>query len=148
MRSVPVVLVDPGFEAVFSVAGVLVGTDVGPFSERGLDEAFCFTVGSWRVGPGAAVLEAELFAGVGEGVGTVGRSLVGEHGFEVDAETCVVGQSLGGEVEDRGAGLVRVDGRGGDAAVVVDSDMDILGADTLDGIAAVAGDANGWAVRS
>jgi hypothetical protein len=60
MRSVPVVLVDPGSEVLFSFGGVLEGAGVGPFAQGGLDEAFGLTVGAWCVGPGAAVLESKF----------------------------------------------------------------------------------------
>lgn len=44
-------------------------------------------------------------------------------------------------MQHRGARFIRVDGREGDAALVVDGHMDVLGADAFDRVAAVAGDA-------
>ena len=87
------------------------------------------------------MFEAEFFAGVCEGERAVGCAVVCEQGLDVDAEPGVVGQSRMEEVQHRGACFIGIDGRKGDAAMVVDGDMDILGADALDGVAAVAGDA-------
>ena len=39
---------------------------VGPFTQSGLDEAFRFAVGSGRIRPGVAVLDAHSLAGLAE----------------------------------------------------------------------------------
>ena len=62
------------------------GAGIGPFSKSGLDEALGLAVGSGSVGPGADVLEAELLAGVAEGVGFVARAVVGEDAADADAK--------------------------------------------------------------
>ena len=64
---------------------MLEGCGVGPFPERGLDEAFGLAVGLWRVGLGLDVLEAELPAGAGEGLGFVAAAIVGHDAFDGDA---------------------------------------------------------------
>ena len=106
MRSVPVVLVDPGSEVLFSFGGVLVGAGVGPFAQGGLDEAFGLTVGAWCVGPGAAVLEPKFAAAVNEGIGAITDAVVGEYGLEVDAEPGIVGQRGIEEVQHRSLGFI------------------------------------------
>lgn len=141
MRAMPVVLVDPWSEMLLALGGVLIGAGIGPFSQGGLDEAFGVAIGAWGIGSGASVLESEMLAGIGEGIGAIGRSIVGEHGFEVDAEPCVVGQGGVQEVQHRRACFIRVKGREGDTGVVVDGDMDILRSDALDGVVPVAGHA-------
>ena len=45
------------------------------------------------------------------------------------------------EVQHRGSRFIRIDGGEGDSAMVVDSDMDVLGPNALDRVAAVSGDA-------
>ena len=52
----------------------MIGTGIGPFAKRGLDEALGFAVGLWRIGLGANVLEAETLAGLLEGEGFVARA--------------------------------------------------------------------------
>jgi len=76
--SMPVVLVGEGYQCGCSLLQVLISLCVGPFSEGCLDKVFRLTVGAWRVGPGAAVLEPERPAGVAEAVGLVARPVVGE----------------------------------------------------------------------
>jgi hypothetical protein len=46
VRSVPVILVDPGSEMGQALSGVLIEADVGPLADGGLDEAFSFAVGA------------------------------------------------------------------------------------------------------
>ena len=57
MRSFAVVVVGPGLKMSVSFLGVGPVFCVGPFAQRGLDEAFGLAVGSGRVGPGAAVFD-------------------------------------------------------------------------------------------
>jgi hypothetical protein len=47
MGTVPVVLVCPDGQPGSSVLRVLIDACVGPLVDRGLDEAFCFSVGAW-----------------------------------------------------------------------------------------------------
>jgi len=46
MGTMPVVLMQPGIELGLTLAGVLIDAGVGPFPQRGLDEAFGFAVGA------------------------------------------------------------------------------------------------------
>lgn len=103
MRPVPVVLVYPRHEMVFSFGGVRIGAGVGPFVEGGLDEAFGLAVGARGVGPGTAVLEADLTAPVGEGVGAIADAVIGQDGLEVDAVVLVEGQRRAGSAAPRRA---------------------------------------------
>lgn len=66
MGPVPVVAMQPYGKLAASMVGVLVGAGVGPFSQRGLDEALGFSIGLRRVGPGPDRLDAEPFAGAGK----------------------------------------------------------------------------------
>src|SRR5690554_2939882 len=97
----PVVSVQPDRQLPSSVIGVWVGPGVGPFAERGLDEALCLAVGPWRIGPGADVLEPEITAGIAEGFGAIARAVVGHHPRNGDAQADIVGD--GGPEEGDGA---------------------------------------------
>jgi len=57
---------------------------ISPFLAEGLDESLGLSVGGWRVGPGADVLEAEGSAGLDECFGEVGRAVVAHHLTAVD----------------------------------------------------------------
>jgi hypothetical protein len=46
MRAVPVVVVHPGLEFALAFGGVLVEAEIGPFAQRGLDEALGLAVGA------------------------------------------------------------------------------------------------------
>lgn len=62
MRSLVVVVVCPWLEVLVSFDGVGPVFCVGPFSEGGLNKAFSLSVGSWRVGSGAMVLDGHSLA--------------------------------------------------------------------------------------
>ena len=67
----PIVGVGPRLELLGSLGGGGVGACVGPFPQRGLDEALGLAVGLGRVEPGSDVLEPEPSAGAIEGKGFV-----------------------------------------------------------------------------
>ena len=58
----PIVSVQPTGEVLAALAGVVVGACVGPFAQRGLDEAFGFTVGSRGIGSGADMAQFQSSA--------------------------------------------------------------------------------------
>jgi len=78
MRPVPVVLVSPARESFGSLLRVLEDVRVGPFADRGLDEAFGLAVGARSVGPGAAMLQTERVAGAMEAAREIAGAVVGE----------------------------------------------------------------------
>ena len=104
---------------------------VGPFAERGLDEAFGLAVGLGRIRLDPDVLDAELLAGAGEGFRKIAAAIVGHDTLDGDAETP--------EVSDRGAEegdgaflpLIREDVGAGDPGMVVDGDVSIFPAGGL-----------------
>ncbi len=53
-------------QPVVAFLGVLEGHPIGPFLTEGLDKALSLSLGAWRVGPGADVLEAQGLASLGE----------------------------------------------------------------------------------
>ena len=56
--SMPVVVVEEGGQMGRAHGGVLVSASVGPFAQRGLDEAFGFAVGLRSVGAGEEMAQA------------------------------------------------------------------------------------------
>ena len=107
--------------------------------EQGADEAFCFPVCLWAVGPSAEVFDAERSAGEGVDGGAVAAAVVGEHPLDLDAVALVEGD---GAVEEAGDGgcLLVVEHLGvGETAVVVDGDVDVLPADSVADVAGPVG---------
>ena len=60
-----------------ALVGMVVCPGIGPFAQRGLDEAFGLAVGFRGIGPCADVLQSETLAGLGEGLGAVAGAVVG-----------------------------------------------------------------------
>ena len=83
-----VVVVSPWLEVLVSILRVRPVFDIGPLSERGLNKAFGFAVGSGRVGSGASVLDLPVEAGLTELSGSVTRSVVREQRAYLDAVAC------------------------------------------------------------
>ena len=116
-------------------AGAVDGA-VGPAGEHGADEAFCFPVCLRPVGPGAEVLDPERFAGERVDRRAVAAAVVGKEALDIDA-VAAVKRDRALQKRDRGrCFLIAEDFGVGEAAVVVDADVDELPAD---GVAALAG---------
>jgi hypothetical protein len=49
MRAMPVVAMEPVRQFGGSLVGAVVSLSIGPFAQRGLDEALGFAIGFWRV---------------------------------------------------------------------------------------------------
>ena len=79
MWAVEVVVVEPGVELLVAFERGLIGSGVGPFSESGLDEAFCLSVGSRRVDAGADVSQLESLTLSLEAIGDEAGPVVGHH---------------------------------------------------------------------
>lgn len=86
------------------------------------------------------MLQAELVAGTAEAVRVITRAVVGQDATDADAEAGEPGYGCGQEVRGAALGLVRIHGGEGEPRVVVDGDVQELGADALDPVAAIAGD--------
>ena len=54
----PVVVVEEGGEVSGANGGMVVGASVGPFAQRGLNEAFGFAIGLWSIGTGEEMAQA------------------------------------------------------------------------------------------
>ena len=68
MWPMPVVAMEPVEQLGGSLIRVVVGASVGPFAQRGLNEALGLAVGLRRVGLGEDLTETEAFAGGPEGL--------------------------------------------------------------------------------
>ena len=126
MWAVEVVVVEPGVELLVAFERGLIGSGVGPFSESGLDEAFCLSVGSGRVGSGEAVFDASCPDDLPEAPVPITGAVVGEDALDGDGEARVEGS--GHEEEEQGGAVLLIgqDGGEGDPGVVVDGDVQIL----------------------
>ena len=60
MGTVEVVVVQPQWELLFPLQGVLIGTSVSPLAQGSLDEAFGFSVGAGSVDTGEALPDVPL----------------------------------------------------------------------------------------
>src|SRR5690606_8620014 len=105
-----------------------------------LDEALGLAIGLRAVGPGVAMLEAELGADPVEVPGAEGRAVVGEHGLDAHAEAAVVGHGIAQELHGAAGSLVGIHVAEADPGMVIDGHEQELPAGAPDCIAAVAGD--------
>ncbi len=87
MRSLVVVVVGPGLEALVALFGVDPVLCVGPFAQRGLDKALGLAVGSWRIRSCTTVFDLHLLAGESEESGAIAGAVVGEQSADADAVT-------------------------------------------------------------
>jgi len=108
---------------------VLIGFGIGPFTQRGLDEALGLAIGLGCIGPGADVLEAEPVAGASKGAGFVARTIVGHDPLDPDAEAGVVGERGFEEGDGAAFALILLDFGKGDAGRIINADVDVLPAD-------------------
>jgi hypothetical protein len=108
---------------------------IGPFAQRGLDEALGLAIGLWSVGPGEAMFEAEGGDGVTQGVGAIAGAVVGVNALSFDAVLLEKGQ--GGMEEGDGAvgGFVGEELGEGEAGMIVDGDVEVFPTGAADMIA-------------
>src|SRR5580700_12210383 len=96
---------------------------IGPFAQSGLDEAFRFAVGLWRVRASAAVFEAHLETSLTKQVGAIAAAVIGEQSADDDAVASEEVNRIP-EEGDGGVGfLIGEDAGEGQARVVVDRDV-------------------------
>jgi len=120
MRSMPVIAVDPRGQLRESLCGVLVEPSVGPFADGGLDEAFGFAVGAWRVQTRADRFDMECAAVCREAAGAETGTVIGQNAAHGDSQVGEVGHRLTEKFACRPSSFVRQHGGEGDAGVIVD----------------------------
>ena len=138
--AMPVVVVDPVVQGFGALAGVLVGERVGPFAQRGLDEAFGLAVGLWAIGAREALRDAQLAAGLPEGPRAEGTAVVGQQPLDTYAERAVVGHRVAQELHCAGRSLIGVHIGKADAGVIIDRHEQELPTGARYRVASVAGD--------
>ena len=129
------------------VTGVI-RASVSPLAGDGLDEAFGLAIGLRAIGTGEAMFDAELEAGVGEEFGAIGGAAVCEDALDVDAMSFGEVDGLLEGREDAGSLFVREERGEGDAAVIVDGDVEALDAGTWVAVGAIAGGADAGACEA
>ena len=120
------------------VTGVI-GAGIGPLAGDGLDEAFGLALGLRAVGTGEAMFDAELEAGLGEEFGAIGGAAVGQDALDLDAMSFVEVEGLLEGRQDAGSLFVWEERGAGDAGVIVDGDVQGLGAGAWVAVGADAG---------
>src|SRR5271169_21457 len=134
-----VVVPEPAVKGGGAFLACAVDGGVGPAVDQRADEAFCFPVCLWPVGPGAEMADAEGLAGERVDGGEVGGAVVGEQPFDLDA-VAVVKHDSALQKRDRGCGLLVAEDFGvGETAVVVDADVDVFPADAVAPLATTVG---------
>jgi hypothetical protein len=100
------------------------GSSVGPLGQQCADEALRLPVGLGSIGPRAARADGQLGAGRPEGQAAVGVAVVGQQPLDGDAVAGVEGHRSAQEADGGGRRLVGQLLDVGQAAVVVDRDVD------------------------
>jgi hypothetical protein len=129
------------------VTGV-VGASISPFASDGLDEAFGLAIGLRAIGASEEMMEAQIFAGGGEEFWSIGRALVGEDGADGDAVGPVEGDGLVESVQDAGGFFIWEEGGKSQTGVIVDGDVEGLGASAWIAVRTVTSGANAWLVET
>jgi len=126
MGAVEVVVVQPEVKVKLAFEGVGVSASVGPFAQRGLDEALGLAIGARSVRPGEAMLDMLLGESFLKAGLAIAGAVIGEHAADGDGEAGVIGPGHE-EEQNRGAvGLVRHQGGEADAGVIVDGDVQVF----------------------
>ena len=122
----PVVAMEPVGQLGGALVRGLIGSCVGPFAKRGLDEALGLAVGLRCVGSGEDLAQTEARAGGLERLRPLARTVVCHHAFDAHTELGIV--SDGGLQKGNGAflALVRHDLHESNARAVIDADVDEL----------------------
>jgi len=142
VRAMEIIVVEVEREEGGAVEAGVIGTSISPFAGESLDETFGLAIGLGPVGTGEAMLEAELVAGMGEEFGAIGGAAVGEDALDVDAVSLVEIEGLVERGEHAGSFFIREEGGESQAGVVVDGDVEGLGAGAGIAVGAIAGGAN------
>ena len=142
MRSMEIVVVKVVGKEGGAVVGGVVGAGIGPLAGDGLDEALGLAIGLRAVGAGEGVFEPEVATGGGKELGAISGAAIGEEAPDVDAVIPIEGDGLVEGLEDAGGLFIGMKGGEGQAAVIVDGDVEALHAGPGVAVGAVAGGAD------
>src|SRR5215218_2741784 len=124
-----VVVPEPSVKGLAAFVARAVGGAVGPACEQRADEAFCFAVRLRPARARAQVADAERLAGERMDGCAVGGAVGGEQTLHPDAVASKESDCSAQEADGRGRFLVGEHFSVGEAAVVVDGDVDELPTD-------------------
>lgn len=140
VRTVPVVLMNPRWQAGGSLPRMTIGPSIGPLAQGGLDKAFGFAIGLRSVIAGVQTLELVLLAHVNEELGVEYLAVVGQHPLDAYAKAAIVGQRVVQESGGTIGALSRPYLGKGHARVVIDGDVGDIVANATRSSRAVARD--------
>src|SRR5690606_18267231 len=103
-----------------ALLGTLIAAGVCPLAQAGLDEAFGFAVGTWGIGPGPEMAQAQPANQATEASGAVADTVVGHDARNADAQAPVVTQRLQQSPAGAGATLIGMQGAERYAAGIID----------------------------
>ena len=148
VRAVEIVVMEVEREEGSAVRTGVIGTCISPLAGDGLDEALGLAVGLRAIGSCEEVMEAEILAGGREEFGTIGGAAVGEDGLDGDPVGFVEGDGLVEGGQDAGSFFIWEEGGKGQAAVVVNGDVEGLGAGAWIAVGTLAGGADAGLVKA
>ena len=134
MGAMAVVVAKEGIESRGTNPRVGVGSGIGPLALARLDETLGLPVRSGSVGARSEMPEPQASHEGSKHLREVGAAIVGHHSFDLDAS---LPEPRHGSAQERGAGdrlLVGEDLRIGDAAGIIDTDMQVLPSSSFDGL--------------
>ena len=92
VRAVPVVEMKPRLKMGGADGGVGISASVGPFAQRGLDEAFGFAICARSVWTSEEMTQGVCAAGRGKRAGAVTTAVVAHESLRLDAQRAEIGQ--------------------------------------------------------
>jgi hypothetical protein len=135
-----VIVMQIGGKEDSSVVTGVTRVGVSPLTGDRLDEALGLAIGLRA--SGEAMFDAELLAGCGEEFGAIGGAAIGEEALDANAVSGVEGDGLAESVEGTGDLFVGEQTGEGEAAVIIDGDVQRLDAGTWIAVGAIAGSAD------
>ncbi len=126
MGTMPIGAMEPGLEMLGAMGGVGVNGRIGPFAQRGLDEAFGFAIGARSVRACEEVAQTTALAGGLELMGAIARAVIAHETLRFNAQGSKVGQSALHERDRTLVVLLRHDLGKGQPRGIVNTDMDIF----------------------
>ena len=137
-----IIVVEEEREAGGALVGGVIRTSISPFASECLDEAFGLSIGLWAVRFSEEMFEAELLAGFGKEIGAIGRAAIGQDALDGNAMSLVEGDGLVEGCQDTGDFFIGKETGKGQARMVIDGDMEGLGAGAWIAVGTIAGSAN------
>ena len=142
VRAMEIIVVEVEREEGGAVEAGVIGTSISPLAREGLDEAFGLAVGLRAIGTSEEMLDAQLAAGSGEEFGAISGAAIGEDGLDGDAMVLIKSEGLLECREDTGDFFVWEQRGKSEAGMIIDGDVEGLGAGAWIAMGTVAGGAD------